>query len=82
MFLGGRAEVLCAVLLQPTMNRFGLGRDIPGTTKRIVRQRCGFGCVVCGAAFYQYEHVDPAFADARVHDPEKICLLCGGCLEV
>ena len=61
------------------MNRFGLSRDIPNETKRLIRQRCGFGCVVCGSAFYQYEHVDPNFADARVHDPERIALLCGSC---
>jgi hypothetical protein len=61
------------------VNRFGLSRDIPNETKRLIRQRCGFGCVVCGSAFYQYEHVAPNFADARVHDPERIALLCGSC---
>jgi hypothetical protein len=61
------------------MNQFGLGRDIPNPIKRLVRQRCGFGCVVCGGAFYQYEHIDPEFAEAQEHDPNRIALLCGGC---
>lgn len=61
------------------VNRFGLPRTIPEDTKRKIRQKCGFGCVVCGLAIYQYEHFDPNFADAQKHDPEKIMLLCGGC---
>lgn len=44
--------------------------------KRIVRQRCGFGCVVCGLAIYDYEHVQPEFHDAKEHDPDCIVLLC------
>lgn len=60
-------------------NRFGLGRYIDADTKRIVRQRSGFGCVLCGLAFYQYHHVDPPFAEARLHEPEGITLLCGSC---
>jgi len=60
-------------------NRFGLKRDVPAEIQRQVRQHCGFGCVVCGNAFYQYEHVDPEFTDAHEHDPTRIALLCGGC---
>jgi hypothetical protein len=44
-----------------------------------VRQRCGFGCVVCGCPIYQYHHLDPPFAEARTHDPDGIILLCGAC---
>lgn len=61
------------------VNKFGLSRDIPAKIKREVRQRCGFGCVHCGGAIYQYEHVDPEFADAREHKSDCIVLLCGGC---
>lgn len=61
------------------VNKFGLSRDIPDPKKREVRQRCGFGCVVCGVAIYQYEHVEPLFAEAKMHDPNCIVLLCGGC---
>jgi hypothetical protein len=63
----------------PTKNRHGLSRDIPEDVKRVVRQRDGFGCVICGNAIYTYEHFDPEFADASVHDPAGITLLCGGC---
>lgn len=60
-------------------NKYGLGRDIDEGTKRIVRQRSGFGCVLCGLAFYQYHHVDPPYAEARLHNPDGITLLCGSC---
>ncbi len=61
------------------VNRHGLSRNIPEPTKREVRQRCGFGCVICGKAIYHYEHIDPEFVDAKTHDPSSITLLCGGC---
>ncbi|MHA0034704.1 hypothetical protein [Deinococcus sp. PESE-13] len=57
-------------------NRYGLSRNIPEDVKRQVRQRCGFGCVVCGLALTDYEHVDPTFSEAKFHDPEAIVLLC------
>lgn len=60
-------------------NKHGLNRQISAPVKREVRQRCGFGCVNCGNAIYQYEHVDPPFSDAKKHDPKCIVLLCGGC---
>ena len=60
-------------------NRNGLNRDIPDPIKRIIRQRCGFGCVVCGKAIYQYHHTNPSFADAIKHEPDKIILLCLEC---
>lgn len=60
-------------------NQFGLSRYIPADVTRQVRRECGFGCVICGLAIVQYEHIDPAFADATVHDPAKIALLCAAC---
>lgn len=30
-------------------------------------------------AISQYEHIDPPYAKATTHDPEKIALLCGSC---
>ena len=60
-------------------NQFGLARDIPDATKRIIRSAAGYGCVICGNAIYQYEHVDPEFANAKEHDPERITLLCASC---
>jgi hypothetical protein len=60
-------------------SRHGLSRNIPNSIKRTIRQNCGFGCIICGCATYEYEHVDPSFEDATVHDPDKMTLLCGSC---
>jgi hypothetical protein len=59
-----------------TINKYGLSRDIPEDVALEIRRRCGFGCVVCGSAIYQYEHIDPPFKSARHHDPDKMALLC------
>ncbi|PLX71713.1 MAG: hypothetical protein C0602_00500 [Denitrovibrio sp.] len=61
------------------INNHKLKRDIPSGVKREVRQRCGFGCVVCGNAFIEYEHMDPEFKDAVKHDAMCITLLCPTC---
>ncbi len=61
------------------VNKYGLSREIPEPTKLKIRQHCGFGCIFCGNALYQYEHVDPPFSEAKEHDPDHIVLLCGGC---
>jgi hypothetical protein len=60
-------------------NKFGLSRDIPDPIQRIVRQRSGFGCVICGCAIYTYEHIDPTFEEATEHNPDNMTLLCGTC---
>lgn len=60
-------------------NRFGLSRYIPEDVRREIRQRCGFGCVICGTAFYDYEHFKPDFKDAITHDPNGMTLLCSQC---
>jgi hypothetical protein len=60
-------------------NKHGLSRDLPSDVALTVRQKCGFGCVICGQAICDYEHIDPEFKDATHHDPEKIVLLCPGC---
>ena len=61
------------------INKYGLSRDISDPIMREVRQRDGFGCVLCGKGIYEYEHVDPPFAEARAHEADKITLLCPGC---
>jgi hypothetical protein len=61
------------------MNIHGLPRDIPESVKRAVRQRCGFGCVICGSAVVQYHHFAPEYAQATEHHSEGITLLCGRC---
>ncbi|HVG01277.1 MAG TPA: hypothetical protein VM842_00220 [Nitrospira sp.] len=58
------------------MNKHGLSRTIPADVKRSVRQRCAFGCVICGASIYEYDHFDPPYADATQHTSEGITLLC------
>ncbi|CDG54585.1 Predicted HNH nuclease [Halomonas sp. A3H3] len=60
-------------------NRHGLNRKIPEGIKREVRKACGYGCVICGAAIVEYEHVDPVFSDAHEHSPDGIVLLCPQC---
>jgi len=60
-------------------NRYGLDRYIPEPIKKEVRQKCGFGCVICGSIIYTYHHFNPPFEDAREHNPKKITLLCGSC---
>ena len=60
-------------------NKHGLSRRISDNIKRQVRQRCGFGCIVCGCAIIQYHHFAPEFVDATEHNPDGITLLCGKC---
>lgn len=62
-----------------TKNRFGLSRDLPAAVAREVRQRDGFGCVVCGNAIIDYEHFAPEFKDAKEHETAGIALLCIMC---
>lgn len=60
-------------------NHHGLGRYVPQDVRREIRTRCGFGCVICGLAYYDYEHFDPDFKDAKEHNPEGMTLLCMRC---
>ncbi len=62
-----------------TQNKQGLSRSIGEKVKRTIRKRCGFGCVICGCAVYEYHHFGTAFSQANVHDPESITLLCPTC---
>ncbi|MBV1952439.1 MAG: hypothetical protein KUG64_09655 [Cycloclasticus sp.] len=57
-------------------NKHDLSRRIPENIKREVRRRDGFGCVICGAALYDYEHFNPEFKDAEKHKADGITLLC------
>lgn len=62
-----------------TKNRHGLSRRVPAEVQRVIRKRCGFGCVICGFGFYEYEHFNPDFADATEHNPKGMTLLCSQC---
>lgn len=50
-------------------------RNIPLPVQREVRQRCGFGCVVCGLPLYEYEHM-LGWAQVQRHVAKEITLLC------
>ncbi len=50
-------------------------RNIPLPIQREVRQRCGFGCVICGIPLYEYEHMDE-WAEVERHVADEITLLC------
>lgn len=50
-------------------------RNIPLPIQREVRQRCGFGCVICGLPLYEYEHMEE-WAVVQRHVAEEITLLC------
>jgi hypothetical protein len=48
---------------------------ISDPTKRLVRQRCGFGCILCGLPIYQYDHMR-GYTLENADDPDEITLLC------
>jgi hypothetical protein len=49
--------------------------DIPSPIKRAVRQKCGFGCVICGLAVYEYDHVIE-WSEVQQHTVKNLILLC------
>ena len=49
--------------------------DIPSEIKRTVRQRCGFGCVLCGNALFHYDHMEE-YSVTKEHEAENLTLLC------
>jgi hypothetical protein len=59
-------------------NKHGLSASRPKDVDEKVRRRCGYGCVICGCAIYDYHHFDPPFSEAKgYHNPDGITLLCG-----
>lgn len=61
------------------INKHGLSRHIPEVVKHQLRKEAGFGCVLCGNAIFEYEHIDPEWSDAKKHNPEAMTILCGNC---
>jgi len=57
-------------------NKHGLSRSIGAEVKRLIRQQCGFGCVICCSSIWDYEHIDPTFENATRHDATAMALLC------
>lgn len=50
-------------------------REIPQTTKRLLRQEAGFGCCVCGHPFIEYHHIVP-FSEQPSHSDKDMMVLC------
>lgn len=48
---------------------------IEAAIKRKVRQRCGFGCVICGKPFYEYDHMEE-YSKVKEHEESNLTLLC------
>lgn len=48
---------------------------IPESIERAVRQKCFFGCVLCGAPVYDYDHIEE-YAKVREHEASNLTLLC------
>lgn len=48
---------------------------IPEVTKREVRRRCYFGCIICGLPVWEYDHIVP-YAVVGEHKADNIVLLC------
>jgi len=48
---------------------------IPLPIQREVRQRCAFGCVVCGHPLIDYHHIVP-FAECQAHEASNLTALC------
>ena len=63
--------------MQTAPHPHGLSRYIPADIAREVRKRSGFGCIFCRSAIIEYDHFDPEFKNAKVHDPDGIVALCG-----
>jgi len=61
------------------VNANGLNRYIPVSVRKKIRKAAGFGCVVCGTAICQFDHVSPGFSEAYSHNPSRMTLLCGYC---
>jgi trigger factor len=49
--------------------------EVSRPTKLEVRQRCGFGCILCGLPIYQYDHMH-GYSESTADVPEEITLLC------
>lgn len=50
-------------------------KKIPRPLAREVRQRCGFGCVICGMPLYEIDHIID-WAKTKHHKKEELTLLC------
>lgn len=65
--------------MRKSVNKYGLKRYVPSDIRAKIREDAGFGCVICGCVFVDYEHIEPEFSNAKVHCPTKMTLLCIDC---
>lgn len=49
--------------------------NIPAKLKRKVRQRCGFGRIICGLPIYEYDHI-VEYSKTKHHNEGELTLLC------
>lgn len=49
--------------------------QIPEPLQRKVRQKCKFGCVICGCPVYQIDHIQD-WSEVKEHKLENLTLLC------
>ena len=49
--------------------------SIPEKIKRCARQKCCFGCVMCGAPIFHYDHIEE-YSNVQKHEESNITLLC------
>lgn len=61
------------------INKHGLTRYIKKSIKEQIRKDAGFGCVICGSLIVEYEHIEPEYHNAKVHDPKCMTILCPFC---
>lgn len=52
-----------------------ISRYIPKDIRTAVRQRCRFGCVICGTPVTHFDHIED-FADVQEHTEDNLTLLC------
>ena len=52
--------------------------QIPAEIKRRVRERCGYGCVLCGRPICEYHHIN-GYNSKTGHVENDITMLCDGC---
>jgi hypothetical protein len=66
---------LDVVIIDKVRNMSATRPAIPSDIQLKVRQKCKFGCVICGCPIYQYNHLEE-WSVVREHKEENIFLLC------
>ena len=64
-------------MTSPELNADEQRPPIPLPMQRAVRQRCAFGCIICGHPLYEYHHITP-YSQVQEHSENNLTLLCDG----